>query len=173
MIVCSEFFRLTHWLLPLARRRTSTTCSSGWRRLWRPSRGSLTCSRWSLGGESSLTFEPLRQRSRLVSPRLYVVCKRRPRFFFGSPLLPLPHHTFPSPPPPPPRLEECSSEVPLLPREVLVLLGTKLWESTAQLSVATEQSGGGGGAPRPLLLVKFFIIICRWDSSPHVVIANP
>ncbi|XP_075884079.1 neurobeachin-like protein 2 isoform X3 [Nelusetta ayraudi] len=64
----------------------------------------------------------------------------------------------------PRRLEECSSEVPLLPREVLVLLGTKLWESTAQLSVATEQSGGGGGGggtPRPLLLVKFFIIVCR------------
>lgn len=50
--------------------------------------------------------------------------------------------------------------MPLLPKEVLVFLGTKLWESTAQLLVATEQSDGGG-TPRPLLLVKFFIIVCR------------
>lgn len=131
------------------------------------------CSRWSLGGESSLTFEPCGRDTALYL-HVFMLCENAGLgFFFGSPLLPLPHHTFPSPPPPPPRLEECSSEVPLLPREVLVFLGTKLWESTAQLSVATEQSGGGGGTPRPLLLVKFFIIVCRWDSSSHVVIANP
>lgn len=50
--------------------------------------------------------------------------------------------------------------MPLLPREVLVFLGSKLWESTAHLSDAAEQSGGGS-RPRPLLLIKFFIIVCR------------
>lgn len=53
-----QLLKATHQLCPLACRRTSTTCSSGWRRLWRPSRGSLTSSRWSLGGESCPTFEP-------------------------------------------------------------------------------------------------------------------
>lgn len=85
---------------------------------------------------------------------VFMLCVNAALVSFLSPSTP------PLPPPPPPRLEECSSEVPLLPREVLVFLGTKLWESTAQLSGATEQSGAGG-TPRPLLLIKFFIIVCR------------
>uniref|UniRef100_A0A8D3CGL3 Neurobeachin-like protein 2 n=1 Tax=Scophthalmus maximus TaxID=52904 RepID=A0A8D3CGL3_SCOMX len=48
----------------------------------------------------------------------------------------------------PRRLEECSSEVPLLPREVLVFLSTQL-----------------GSIPHPLLLIKFFIIICRGTAA--------
>ncbi|XP_078109197.1 neurobeachin-like protein 2 isoform X2 [Sander vitreus] len=58
----------------------------------------------------------------------------------------------------PQRLEECSSEVPLLPREVLVLLGTQLCQSAVHLSDATEPNGT---IPHPLLLIKFFIIVCR------------
>ncbi|XP_056141784.1 neurobeachin-like protein 2 isoform X4 [Lampris incognitus] len=55
------------------------------------------------------------------------------------------------------RLEECGSEVPLLPREVLVFLSTQLWHSALQLS-GSEQDGS---TPHPLLLIKFFIIVCR------------
>lgn len=163
--LCVQFFKETHPLCPLTHRRTSTTCSSGWRRLWRPSRGSLTFSRWSLGGESWLTFEPC-IRDISLSLSVHVVCKRHTRFFVFFFYTLWLSATSPCPPPrpnlssrSPPRLEECSSEVPLLPREVLVFLGTKLWESTAQLSDATEQSAGS--TPRPLLLVKFFIIVCR------------
>ncbi|XP_062254882.1 neurobeachin-like protein 2 isoform X1 [Platichthys flesus] len=58
----------------------------------------------------------------------------------------------------PRRPEECSSEVPLLPREVLVFLSTQLWHSFLHLSSATEQNSS---APHPLLLIKFFIIVCR------------
>ncbi|XP_026225786.1 neurobeachin-like protein 2 isoform X2 [Anabas testudineus] len=58
----------------------------------------------------------------------------------------------------PRRLEESSSEVPLLPREVLVLLSTKLWHSALHLSHSAEDNGS---TPHPLLLIKFFIIVCR------------
>ncbi|KAM4736367.1 neurobeachin-like protein 2 isoform 1-T1 [Anableps anableps] len=58
----------------------------------------------------------------------------------------------------PRRLEESSSEVPLLPREVLVFLSTQLWHSALHLSSATEHNGN---TPHPLLLIKFFIIVCR------------
>ncbi|XP_034730693.1 neurobeachin-like protein 2 isoform X1 [Etheostoma cragini] len=58
----------------------------------------------------------------------------------------------------PRRMEECSSDVPLLPREVLVLLSTQLSQSAVQLSDTTEPNGT---APHPLLLIKFFIIVCR------------
>ncbi|XP_069552207.1 neurobeachin-like protein 2 isoform X1 [Brachyistius frenatus] len=58
----------------------------------------------------------------------------------------------------PRRLEECSSEVPLLPREVLVFLSTELWHSALHLSGATEHNSN---TPHPLLLIKFFIIVCR------------
>ncbi|XP_049440391.1 neurobeachin-like protein 2 isoform X2 [Epinephelus fuscoguttatus] len=58
----------------------------------------------------------------------------------------------------PRRLEECSSEVPLLPREVLVFLSTQLWQSAVHLSDAAEPNGT---TPHPLLLIKFFIIVCR------------
>uniref|UniRef100_A0A8P4K618 Neurobeachin-like protein 2 n=1 Tax=Dicentrarchus labrax TaxID=13489 RepID=A0A8P4K618_DICLA len=58
----------------------------------------------------------------------------------------------------PRRLEECSSEVPLLPREVLVFLRTQLSDSTVHLSAITEHNSS---TPHPLLLIKFFIIVCR------------
>uniref|UniRef100_A0A3B4ADB3 Neurobeachin-like protein 2 n=1 Tax=Periophthalmus magnuspinnatus TaxID=409849 RepID=A0A3B4ADB3_9GOBI len=54
-----------------------------------------------------------------------------------------------------PRLEESSSEVPLLPREVLVFLSTQLWHSALHLSHTSDQNSS---APHPLLLIKFFII---------------
>ncbi|XP_076009798.1 neurobeachin-like protein 2 isoform X2 [Genypterus blacodes] len=56
----------------------------------------------------------------------------------------------------PRRLEESSSEVPLLPKDVLLLLSTQLWHSTLHLSGAEKNS-----SPHPLLLIKFFIIVCR------------
>ncbi|XP_026148843.1 neurobeachin-like protein 2 isoform X3 [Mastacembelus armatus] len=58
----------------------------------------------------------------------------------------------------PRRLEECTSEVPLLPREVLVFLSTQLWHSALHLSGATNHNSS---IPHPLLLIKFFIIVCR------------
>ncbi|KAM3613566.1 uncharacterized protein V6R79_001520 [Siganus canaliculatus] len=58
----------------------------------------------------------------------------------------------------PRRLEESSSEVPLLPREVLVFLSNQLWDSVVHLSGSAERSSS---APHPLLLIKFFIIVCR------------
>ncbi|XP_030227032.1 neurobeachin-like protein 2 isoform X1 [Gadus morhua] len=57
----------------------------------------------------------------------------------------------------PRRLEEDSSEVPLLPREVLVFLSTQLWHSALHLSGAEQDSS----IPHPLLLIKFFLIVCR------------
>ncbi|XP_056618979.1 LOW QUALITY PROTEIN: neurobeachin-like protein 2 [Triplophysa dalaica] len=57
----------------------------------------------------------------------------------------------------PRRLEEWSADVPLLPKEVLVLLSTQLWHSALHLSGQDQIST----APQPLLLIKFFIIICR------------
>ncbi|MFT7805427.1 neurobeachin-like protein 2 isoform X1 [Arapaima gigas] len=53
--------------------------------------------------------------------------------------------------------EESSSEVPLLPRDVLVFLSTQLWHSALHLSDQEQNST----TPHPLLLIKFFIIICR------------
>ncbi|XP_069051092.1 neurobeachin-like protein 2 [Lepisosteus oculatus] len=58
----------------------------------------------------------------------------------------------------PRRPEESSSEIPLLPRDVLVLLSNQLWHSAIQLSGQEQQSGA---AAHPLLLIKFLIIICR------------
>ncbi|XP_073782067.1 neurobeachin-like protein 2 isoform X3 [Danio rerio] len=57
----------------------------------------------------------------------------------------------------PRRLEEWSADVPLLPKEVLVFLSTQLWHSALHMS-GQDQSIT---APHPLLLIKFFIIICR------------
>ncbi|XP_055065658.2 neurobeachin-like protein 2 isoform X2 [Misgurnus anguillicaudatus] len=57
----------------------------------------------------------------------------------------------------PRRLEEWSADVPLLPKEVLVFLSTQLWHSALHLSGQNQNST----APHPLLLIKFFIIICR------------
>ncbi|XP_040021146.2 neurobeachin-like protein 2 isoform X1 [Gasterosteus aculeatus] len=58
----------------------------------------------------------------------------------------------------PRRLEECSSEVPLLPTEVMVFLGGLLRQSAEHLSEAADPASI---PPHPLLLIKFFIIICR------------
>ncbi|XP_049336159.1 neurobeachin-like protein 2 isoform X4 [Astyanax mexicanus] len=57
----------------------------------------------------------------------------------------------------PRRLEEYNAEVPLLPRDVLVFLSTQLWHSVLHLSGQNQNNT----APHPLLLIKFFIIICR------------
>uniref|UniRef100_A0A8C2G0H6 Neurobeachin-like 2 n=1 Tax=Cyprinus carpio TaxID=7962 RepID=A0A8C2G0H6_CYPCA len=57
----------------------------------------------------------------------------------------------------PRRLEEWSVDVPLLPKEVLVFLSTQLWHSTLHMSGQDQSST----APHPLLLIKFFIIICE------------
>nr|XP_054591731.1 neurobeachin-like protein 2 isoform X3 [Nothobranchius furzeri] len=56
------------------------------------------------------------------------------------------------------RLEEGSFEVPLLPREVLVSFSTQLRHSSLHLSTSTENKSN---IPHPLLLIKFFIIVCR------------
>uniref|UniRef100_A0A8C1KF72 Neurobeachin-like protein 2 n=1 Tax=Cyprinus carpio TaxID=7962 RepID=A0A8C1KF72_CYPCA len=57
----------------------------------------------------------------------------------------------------PRRLEEWSVDVPLLPKEVLVFLSTQLWHSALHMSGQDQSST----APHPLLLIKFFIIICE------------
>ncbi|XP_057195455.1 neurobeachin-like protein 2 isoform X2 [Triplophysa rosa] len=57
----------------------------------------------------------------------------------------------------PRRLEEWSADVPLLPKEVLLFLSTQLWHSALHLSGQDQTST----APQPLLIIKFFIIICR------------
>lgn len=57
----------------------------------------------------------------------------------------------------PRRLEE-RSEVPLLPRDVLAFLGTQLGRSALHLSAAGDHSSS---TPHPLLLLKFFTIVCR------------
>uniref|UniRef100_A0A671PI41 Neurobeachin-like protein 2 n=1 Tax=Sinocyclocheilus anshuiensis TaxID=1608454 RepID=A0A671PI41_9TELE len=63
------------------------------------------------------------------------------------------------------RLEEWSVNVPLLPKEVLVFLSTQLWHSALHMSGQDQSST----APHPLLLIKFFIIICRSVPTEHRV----
>uniref|UniRef100_A0A8C1RYC0 Neurobeachin-like protein 2 n=1 Tax=Cyprinus carpio TaxID=7962 RepID=A0A8C1RYC0_CYPCA len=63
------------------------------------------------------------------------------------------------------RLEEWSADVPLLPKEVLVFLSTQLWHSALHMSGQDQSST----APHPLLLIKFFIIICRSVPTEHRV----
>uniref|UniRef100_A0A671PKV5 Neurobeachin-like protein 2 n=1 Tax=Sinocyclocheilus anshuiensis TaxID=1608454 RepID=A0A671PKV5_9TELE len=63
----------------------------------------------------------------------------------------------------PRRLEEWSVNVPLLPKEVLVFLSTQLWHSALHMSGQDQSST----APHPLLLIKFFIIICRSVPTEH------
>ncbi|XP_077576978.1 neurobeachin-like protein 2 isoform X3 [Stigmatopora nigra] len=58
----------------------------------------------------------------------------------------------------PRRVEECISEVPLLPKEVLVFLSTQLWQSASHLSNIHDHNSN---IPHPVLLIKFFIIVCR------------
>uniref|UniRef100_A0A673NCP6 Neurobeachin-like protein 2 n=1 Tax=Sinocyclocheilus rhinocerous TaxID=307959 RepID=A0A673NCP6_9TELE len=63
----------------------------------------------------------------------------------------------------PRRLEEWSVDVPLLPKEVLMFLSTQLWHSALHMSGQDQSST----APHPLLLIKFFIIICRSVPTEH------
>uniref|UniRef100_A0A673NB59 Neurobeachin-like protein 2 n=1 Tax=Sinocyclocheilus rhinocerous TaxID=307959 RepID=A0A673NB59_9TELE len=63
------------------------------------------------------------------------------------------------------RLEEWSVDVPLLPKEVLMFLSTQLWHSALHMSGQDQSST----APHPLLLIKFFIIICRSVPTEHRV----
>uniref|UniRef100_A0A671LZW7 Neurobeachin-like protein 2 n=1 Tax=Sinocyclocheilus anshuiensis TaxID=1608454 RepID=A0A671LZW7_9TELE len=60
-------------------------------------------------------------------------------------------------------MEEWSTDVPLLPKEVLVFLSTQLWHSALHMSGQDQSST----APHPLLLIKFFIIICRSVPTEH------
>ncbi|KAI4887748.1 hypothetical protein NFI96_031408 [Prochilodus magdalenae] len=72
----------------------------------------------------------------------------------------------------PRRLEEHNAEVPLLPRETLVFLSTQLWHSVLHLSGQNQNNT----APHPLLLIKFFIIICRqeliWTTAHQIFSLN-
>lgn len=174
---------MPHMFFAPSCRKMWAICSSGWRRSWRPLRGSLMCSRWSLGGEQQLIWliyftqstwpeaptglcppkqDDLWPSAEMPFWHVYVMCKRSPYYnalcLFATASPPLSSH----PPLPSPRLEECSSEVPLLPREVLVFLSTQLLHSTVHLSGAAEHNSG---PPHPLLLIKFFIIVCRWGPS--------
>ncbi|KAK4826633.1 hypothetical protein QYF61_010561 [Mycteria americana] len=58
----------------------------------------------------------------------------------------------------PRRPEESVSEIPVLPREVLQVLSQRLGQCVAQLP---REEGGGTSLGQALLLLKFFIIICR------------
>lgn len=60
------------------------------------------------------------------------------------------------PPPAPVRPEEALSEIPVLPREVLQVLSQRLAQCVGQ----------GPRLGQALLLLKFFIIICRWVQDP-------
>lgn len=63
-----------------------------------------------------------------------------------------------------PRLDE-PSEVPLLPRDLLEFLGTQLGRSVLHLSADGDHSSS---TPHPLLLLKFFTIVCRWGQAPSL-----
>ncbi|XP_077160810.1 neurobeachin-like protein 2 isoform X4 [Paroedura picta] len=58
----------------------------------------------------------------------------------------------------PRRPEDSVSEIPLLPRDVLQMLAQQLTHSVAQFS---RGEGSEAGLSQALLLLKFFIIICR------------
>ncbi|KAL0985478.1 hypothetical protein UPYG_G00157390 [Umbra pygmaea] len=57
----------------------------------------------------------------------------------------------------PRRPDEGCEDVPLLPRDALVSLSTQMWHSALHLSGGDNNSS----SPHPLLLIKFFIIVCR------------
>lgn len=62
------------------------------------------------------------------------------------------------------RPEESVSEIPVLPREVLQVLSQRLGQCVAQVP---REEGGGASLGQALLLLKFFIIICRWVTAHH------
>ncbi|NXO23623.1 NBEL2 protein, partial [Cisticola juncidis] len=59
----------------------------------------------------------------------------------------------------PRRPEDAGAEIPALPREVLQVLSQRLGHSVA---LGTRDGDRGTGLGQALLLLKFFIIICRW-----------
>lgn len=67
-------------------------------------------------------------------------------------------HILPPPTPPHRRPEESVSEIPVLPREVLQVLSQRLGHCVVQVP---REEGPGGSLGQALLLLKFFIIICR------------
>lgn len=69
-----------------------------------------------------------------------------------------------SPPPRVPRAEESVSELPVLPREVLQVLSQRLGQCVTQVP---REEGAGTSLGQALLLLKFFIIICRWVKPPQ------
>lgn len=74
-------------------------------------------------------------------------------------------------PPIPPRPEDPGSEIPALPREVLQVLSQRLGHSVA---LGTRDGDRGTGLGQALLLLKFFIIICRWVTpNPSVPSFSP
>lgn len=62
------------------------------------------------------------------------------------------------------RPEESVSEIPVLPREVLQVLSQRLGQCVAQVP---REEGAGASLGQALLLLKFFIIICRWVTPLH------
>ncbi|XP_061771757.1 neurobeachin-like protein 2 isoform X2 [Nerophis ophidion] len=58
----------------------------------------------------------------------------------------------------PRRPVECTSDVPQLPKEVLVFLSNQIWQSGLHL---TGSHDSNNSIPHPLLLLKFLIIVCR------------
>lgn len=129
-------------------RKMWAICSSGWRRSWPPLRGSLMCSLWSLGSEYTPKSFACLNRDANMTHDITAISKPLPPPAASHPICS--HVSL--------RLEDCSSDVPLLPREVLVFLSSKLWDSAVHLSVGEHS----GSTPHPLLLIKFFIIVCRW-----------
>uniref|UniRef100_A0A671WSY8 Neurobeachin-like protein 2 n=1 Tax=Sparus aurata TaxID=8175 RepID=A0A671WSY8_SPAAU len=77
----------------------------------------------------------------------------------------------------PRRLEECSSEVPLLPREVLVFLSTQLWDSAVHLSglkisvcpnfIFVQLKTGEGEQSSLQLVVQYGLVLCESLFDPY------
>lgn len=104
---------MPHMFFAPSCRKMWAICSSGWRRSWRPLRGSLMCSHWSLGGEQQLIWliyftqstwpeaptglcppkqDDLWPSAEMPFWHVYVMCKRSPYYnalcLFASLLLP-------------------------------------------------------------------------------------
>ncbi|OPJ87006.1 hypothetical protein AV530_007094 [Patagioenas fasciata monilis] len=66
----------------------------------------------------------------------------------------------------PRRAEESVSELPVLPREVLQVLSQRLGQCVTQVP---REEGAGTSLGQALLLLKFFIIICRHRDTETLV----
>uniref|UniRef100_A0A8D0HAD2 Neurobeachin like 2 n=1 Tax=Sphenodon punctatus TaxID=8508 RepID=A0A8D0HAD2_SPHPU len=64
----------------------------------------------------------------------------------------------------PRRPEDSVSEIPLLPRDVLQVLTQQLTRCVSQIA---RQEAAEAGLSQALLLIKFFIIICRYLTNCH------